>query len=441
MANQYNYQLHLIKALCAEKRYWNTIDSVFDDVCVGKQITRVCKLVTTVNELPPQALLRAIKLLAIFDVDKEKAQEVFADIFSKVFRKQIDWCENQKELNFTAYMVKFYDETMSINEIAKLGAGYIHIRACLGFEEDDCEELRELFDGINCTEQPIEPSTETKKRVAEWLKAHNNPMTLNALSYDEDVYTSEMTPLELISKEENIPVRAYENYTFNRADINEMFELASLIGRPYSLNKYLGYAYMFKSLAKYAEECKNAYIDLAISPEASPNKTVKKQLSTLLKQIESFKIQIAEKQEKLNYLQQNFDRVNRKFMDVQEKYDELAEYTEILEQQLELANTPVPVQEDTQPISLDGKNVVVIGGHDSWQQKLKEVYTDFTYIPADDLGFDVNIVRNADIIVFNFIHCSHGLFYRLRENCDRKKIVYLASNNLNNFKMALTKGV
>lgn len=439
MANQYNYQLHLIKALCAEKRYWNTIDKAFDDICVGKQIVRVCKLVTTVNELPPQALLRAIKLLAIFDVDNEKAQEIFADIFSKVFRKQIDWCENQEELNFTAYMVKFYDETMSINEIAKLGAGYIHIRACLGFEEDDCDELRELFDGINCTEHPIEPSTETKKRAAEWLKAHNNPMTLNALSYDEDVYTSEMTPLELISKEENIPVRAYENYTFNRADINEMFELANLIGRPYSLNKYLGYAYMFKSLAKYAEECKNAYIDLAISPEASPNKTVKKQLSTLLKQIESFKIQIAEKQEKLNNLQQDFDRINKKLMSAQEKYDELAEYTEILERQLELANTPVTAQEDTQPISLDGKNVVVIGGHDSWQQKLKEVYPDFTYIQADNLGFDVNIVRNADIIVFNFIHCSHGLFYRLRENCDRKKIIYLASNNLDNFKMALAK--
>ena len=71
-----------------------------------------------------------------------------------------------------------------------------------------------------------------------------------------------------------------------------------------------------------------------------------------------------------------------------------------------------------------------MGGHANWQAKLHSHFSDFYFIPVDEFNFDTSVIKNADLIIFNFTHCSHKQFYRLRENVDKNKIIYVTNTNI-----------
>ena len=438
--NQYNYRKYLLKALVEEKHYWPLIDRAYDEVVDHVRLVRTGPALNIMNELPPKALLRGLKMLALMNSgEPQKVMELQSTLFVKIFRKQIEYFEQQGE-NFSLlpFLHKFCSDKMTMSELLKNAACYIHLRRCADMEEDQSQELAEIFASAEAFDRQYQLSKESMRTATNWLQAHNKPMTLNELQYEEDLFTAEFKPLEEISKKENIPMRAYENYKLTKNDVADMIDIANAMGMPYNLNRYLTYSYIIKSLARYAAECKDSYLDLALSPEASPNKTIKKQLAKADAETAELNKRIVDKQELLNDLQQKFDRQQKALIQAQEEKARLEEYTALLEQQLEAAGMEHQEAEKIVPTpNLGGKRVVVIGGHDNWQQKVKEQFPAFTYINTDDLGFDVTLTRNADIIIFNFIHCSHGLFYRLRENCDKDKIIYIASNNIDNLKRRL----
>lgn len=94
---------------------------------------------------------------------------------------------------------------------------------------------------------------------------------------------------------------------------------------------------------------------------------------------------------------------------------------------------------------LKNLNVLIMGGHQVWQNRLKELYPDFKYLDSDNVNYDINITRNADIVFFNTLHCSHTLYYRMKNNINngraerKNKVVYISSNNLDYFKEMVSK--
>lgn len=72
---------------------------------------------------------------------------------------------------------------------------------------------------------------------------------------------------------------------------------------------------------------------------------------------------------------------------------------------------------------LKNLNVLIMGGHQVWQNRLKELYPDFKYL-------------DADIVFFNTLHCSHTLYYRMKNNINngrnerKNKVIFISSNNL-----------
>lgn len=83
---------------------------------------------------------------------------------------------------------------------------------------------------------------------------------------------------------------------------------------------------------------------------------------------------------------------------------------------------------------LKSLNILIMGGHQVWQNRLKELYPYFNYIDSENVNYDINITRNADVVLFNTLHCSHTLYYRMKNNVNNGKVVYIGSNNLNYFK-------
>lgn len=94
---------------------------------------------------------------------------------------------------------------------------------------------------------------------------------------------------------------------------------------------------------------------------------------------------------------------------------------------------------------LKNLNVLIMGGHQVWQNRLKKLYPDFKYLDSDNVNYDINITRNADIVFFNTLHCSHTLYYRMKNNINngrderKNKVVYISSNNLDYFKEMVSK--
>ena len=89
---------------------------------------------------------------------------------------------------------------------------------------------------------------------------------------------------------------------------------------------------------------------------------------------------------------------------------------------------------------LKSLNILIMGGHQVWQNRIKELYPYFNYIDSENVNYDINITRNADVVLFNTLHCSHTLYYRMKNNVNngreenKGKVIYIGSNNLNYFK-------
>lgn len=138
----------------------------------------------------------------------------------------------------------------------------------------------------------------------------------------------------------------------------------------------------------------------------------------------------------------------------QECYRNIREWTEFLQQELEklhdedaeLALEKEQLKElQCTPKRLEkllrSKKILIMGGHVNWQNRIKEVYPKLAYMDSDNVNFDVSVLKTADYIFFNTLHCSHTLYFKVKENIcagrdkqDAKdKLVYINNNNVDVF--------
>lgn len=431
-----DYQAYLIKAIAAERHFWLRIDTKY--VEIGNfSAKRKTKILNIINELPPLAGLRAIKLLIINDYGQE-GRDFVADLVGKVFKAEINYVvEHKDKLKFEEYLLAFGGISADMNRITRLASIYIHVRRCIGLSDDTSPLLLDIAKQQASIDRQIVATSAAKKTAEQWLAAHENIGTLSELVCDESLFTSEFFPLELVSKSENIPMRAYESYAITKKEVAELVQIANEFQKPYDLNRYLTTAFILKSLAKYAEECKNAYLDIALSPAVGPNKSTKTVIMRLEAALEQKEKEAERQQERLNAAQLNFDKLLKKYTNKEKELEELEEYTATLEAQLVVADSQS--DDDFTAPDFTGKKVVVAGGHENWQKNLKERFPDFTFIGAEQVNFDSAITESADLIIFNFGHSSHKMFYRLQNSCNKDKIVFTATTNIDALLRQLAK--
>ena len=198
-----------------------------------------------------------------------------------------------------------------------------------------------------------------------------------------------------------------------------------------------------------------------------------KEINELKKEVKKISVleeHLNAKQESLNKLQLDYDRLkNKELAKLKEELEEqkrllkeqiernryLEEMNTVLEKQLEeidaVAATSSSISDDKPTSYIENRlknlNIVIMGGHQIWQNRLKEIYPYFTYIDSDNVNYDINITRNADIIFFNTLHCSHTLFYKIKNNVNngrtnnKEKLIFVGSNNLGQFKEVVSRTV
>lgn len=98
---------------------------------------------------------------------------------------------------------------------------------------------------------------------------------------------------------------------------------------------------------------------------------------------------------------------------------------------------------------LRSKKILIMGGHANWQNRIKEVYPKLTYMDSDNVNFDVTILKNADYIFFNTLHCSHTMYFKVKDNLNagrdkqegKDKLIYINNNNVDVFTDILMENI
>ena len=79
--------------------------------------------------------------------------------------------------------------------------------------------------------------------------------------------------------------------------------------------------------------------------------------------------------------------------------------------------------------ALPQEDVVVIGGHDSWQNKLKEKFPKWQFIKGSERAWDSKKI-NKKYVVVNTTHLGHPTYYKVCNNLKNQKLIYTGKVNI-----------
>lgn len=81
---------------------------------------------------------------------------------------------------------------------------------------------------------------------------------------------------------------------------------------------------------------------------------------------------------------------------------------------------------------LNNNKIIILGGVDSWQQKIKEKLPNIILIDGS-LDFDKRLIKNAKVIFINVkAKLCHGLYYKTKKVIKENNIIvkYITTTNI-----------
>lgn len=84
--------------------------------------------------------------------------------------------------------------------------------------------------------------------------------------------------------------------------------------------------------------------------------------------------------------------------------------------------------------ALYSQQVVVVGGHENWQRRVRARFPHWQYLPADKNHFDSRAIQNKKIIIVNTLVLKHSCYYRLMaQRRPEQTVLYVNENNMDRF--------
>lgn len=427
------WQLHLVIAIARETHFWPEIEARYKAL-PDHELIRYNQRPSPLYMLEPAAVCHGLMLLAINEYDKE----FFGYIASKVFRKEMAYCESRGEaLTLRDFLNKFGRMDPTTLYMMRQLSIYIQMRDSLGLPPDDNELIQKIEQEEFCIyHELLIPDSESAEAAAKWYKEHQYK-SFSDIQCDDKYNIEFMEALDYICNQDSISIAILEEMPITKQDIANFFHIAK-ISDNIDIDAFLPWAYLLKEFSVYMKKCRDEYIKLYFTKIFAKEKSAD---TKIVQERDSYKALAEQKQEQLNSMQLENDRLKRELAKMQDEKAKLEDYAAILDSQFALNGEISTFPEAVPPFSTEGKNIVIIGGHEIWQNHMKKEFPNFTYIGSEQYNFDVNVLKNADIVAFNFIHCSHKIFYRIRENVDKSKIIYINSNNIDRFKQIIANAL
>lgn len=102
----------------------------------------------------------------------------------------------------------------------------------------------------------------------------------------------------------------------------------------------------------------------------------------------------------------------------------------------------MPVKEDVSQADLNAyiafiknRKICIVGGHDNWTNKLKQIFPDWRYLPPEISGtIKLSSLKNMECIFFYTDHIGHNIYNKVLDYSRENKIPvgYIASINISN---------
>ena len=425
--------------------------------------------------LSPTTALYYVKFRLLTEASKESIIDWFLNTLSKLYEGSYDYFKSaNKALVFDDFKRDVLDKDNSMQEKLFHLVGYLagSRMACENhYEKKAVDYYLEKSTYLNVLQDrvTVEEIERTERETKKWLKAHRSPEDLLDFTKLPSIKEKIKFICQLMDTM-GFPTYASFYYAMEPEVLQEIMAIVNKYSHLYNNDKnvrdlliYFCYA-VYNCIASgnsYVEE----YLNEAISKEILRYTAIEK-LDESKRDAEKMQSQLKLKQDSLNKIQLEYDRLKNKELsklkeelekqkqlqkELQEKINYLEEINSSLEANIEEMEAAAAPSSSTgnKPNSyvenkLKSYNILIMGGHQIWQNRLKEIYPYFTYVDSDNVNFDINITRNADFIFFNTLHCSHTLYYRIKNNVNngrtnnKEKIVLVSSNNLDYFKNLVT---
>ena len=87
------------------------------------------------------------------------------------------------------------------------------------------------------------------------------------------------------------------------------------------------------------------------------------------------------------------------------------------------------IQQGKQRKDLSKIKAVILGGHEKWQTKMKELLPNFVFIHPDNVNFSKEIIENTDYLFVYANYLNHAIYYRAMGLVKDAKICFLQQIN------------
>lgn len=156
-------------------------------------------------------------------------------------------------------------------------------------------------------------------------------------------------------------------------------------------------------------------------------------------------LELQKKADKLEALQKKVSKLQYEIDKLQKKYDEekLARQKEqkAIERELfslreyafnrtEEENSIITEKEEKDVYCGDYSNVVIVGGHNTWQKKVTDRLKGINILSTDQNVIDWAFMNHMEIVVIVINYISHSMYYRAIDKVREQELIYLDYKNL-----------
>lgn len=193
----------------------------------------------------------------------------------------------------------------------------------------------------------------------------------------------------------------------------------------------------------YAEKTKKEQ-ELLIKNEQvkAEEKRVKEEKNSSEEEIKRLKKLLDEKDERINQLEKQLKNKEVEIGNNEHEKRELQalrDYVFRHENEQEIIED-IAIEFDAN--ELKEKKIAIIGGHQRWQNKIKQAIPNVRTVHPDEIGIDLSFIRNMDIVCFETSYNNHSIYQRTIKELEhsKTKLHYLNSQiNTNRLMRELTE--
>lgn len=196
-------------------------------------------------------------------------------------------------------------------------------------------------------------------------------------------------------------------------------------------------------LCKYIREITQMYLEKAPESARFQEHISQNETQTLLRTNQHQKQEIERLQAQKLAMNKSLCGMEKKAADLEKKLQEVSCREQAQKQELaELRSFAFGLSQsapaDTDMIRRQercqewkNRKIVVVGGHDNWQGKLREMFPRWQFVGANQKSISADCLKGKSYIVCNTELLTHACYYKILASRSRdQKILYVHSNNL-----------